>query len=561
MSVRLTERLARAAIIIVSTSGIALSAFAAPPKYRLTRIPLPGIQGLSDSLGLEFNDAGDVLIRFYNGQRPATQTTFLYKDGTLIDMAPNARQVLGFGMNGRGDVVGQFVDEDANIFAFVFINGEFIKLPASVQLPAGNFVLHEGSAVNDAGLVLGQGTFQSDGSNGSFLWNNGTISLLPPGPFSSVDGWDVNNAGEVTGGGRTPAGESHVFLRSDGETTDLGTIPGYSSITGVKIRKTGIIAGFGFITGNTMRVFRYFNGALVDLGSLGGESVDVYDMNNAGHIVGISEDPNGDFRAFLDNGQAMIDLGTFGGNTSSGASDITENGQICGAATRADGSSRAFIRLAGANAIVDLNALIADSDPLKPFVTLHDAVGVNEFGQILAQGTRQGFDNIRTYIASPIDSTMPVIKSKLTGDSGTNGWFTSNVALTWTVTDAQAPIARKSGCGAKNVTTDTAGVEFTCQAESIGGTATKTETIKRDTVAPTAAIARPANGAVYARNQTVLAKYSCADSLSGIWSCSGPVANGAAIDTSAPVSNRKFMVKATDRAGLIKTVTRTYSVQ
>jgi probable HAF family extracellular repeat protein len=430
-----------------------------------------------------------------------------------------------------------------------------------VQFPAGNFVLNEASAVNDAGLVFGQGNFQSDGSSGSFLWKNGAIGLLPRGPFSNVDAWDLNNAGEVTGTGRTPAGESHVFLRSGGVTTDLGTIPGYSFITGVKISETGFIAGFGFLAGNTMHVFRYSNGALVDLGSLGGERVDVYGINNAGRIVGVSEDPNGDFRAFLDDGRAMIDLGTFGGNTSSGASDITNNGQICGAATRADGSSRAFIRFAGASAIVDVNTLIADSDPLKPFVTLHDAVRVNEFGQILVQGKRQGFGNVRTYIASPIDSTKPVIKSNLSGDSGTNGWFTSNVALTWTVTDAQAPIARKSGCGAKNVTTDTAGVKFSCQAESIGGIATKTETIKRDTVAPTAMIARPANGAVYAINQTVIASYSCTDSLSGIRSCNGPVANGEAVDTSAPVSNRKFMVKATDNAGLTKTVTRTYSVQ
>ncbi len=554
MSVRLADQLARAAVILASTAGIAFCASAATPKYKLTRVPLPGIQGLSDSLGLELNEAGDVMIRFYNGRQPTTQTTFLFKDGSLIDFAPDATQVFGFGMNRRGDIVGQFVDNE-RVGAFVYVNEEFVKLPAD------DFVPLEGSVVNDAGLVVGAGNFQPNGLFRSFFWDKGVITLLPLGTFTSLSAWDMNNAGQVTGGGGTLAGESHVFLYRDGETMDLGTVPGYSGITGVKISETDIIAGFGFTTGNTMRVFRYVNGAMIDLGSLGGERVDVYDLNYAGHIVGISQNPNGDFRAFLDDGRAMIDLGTFGGSSSSGASSITDNGQISGSATRADGSSRAFIYGAGTNSILDLNTLIADTDPLKPFVTLHDAVRVNEFGQILAQGKRSGFANERTYIVSPIDSTKPVIKSKLTGIRGTNGWFTGDVALAWTVTDAQAPIAKKSGCGAKSVTADTTGEKFTCQAASIGGAATKTITIRRDTVAPTATITRPANGAVYARNQTVLARYSCADSLSGIQSCSAPVANGAAIDTSAPVSNVKFTVKATDKAGLVKTVTRTYSVQ
>jgi probable HAF family extracellular repeat protein len=554
MVVRRACRISLSAVLAAALVGTAASATAAPPKYRLIRVPLPGVQGLTDSLGLELTESGDAMMRFYNGLRPTTQTTYLYKDGALINFAPDMTQALGVGMNERGDIVGQFVD-DEGVGAFVYIDGVFSKLPAGVFVPL------EASLVNDAGLVVGPGSFPPDGLFRSFFWKEGAISLLPLGSFTTIFAADLNNAGDVAGSGTTTAGESHVFLHRDGETVDLGTLPGYSSITSTVMSETGIIAGFGFLTGNTSHAFRYSNGALVDLGNLGGELVDVYDVNKVGHIVGVSERANGDRRAFLDDGRAMVDLGTLGGSSSEGASDITDNGQICGSATNADGSARAFIYGVGSKEMLDLNSLIADSDPLKPFVTLHDAVRVNEYGQILAQGKRQGFRNERTYIASPIDSTKPVIKSKLAGDRGTNGWFTSNVVLTWNVTDAQAPIARKEGCGEKSVSADTGGRKFSCRAVSIGGAATRSVTIKRDTHAPTATIRTPANGAIYSRNQVVLAAYNCADALSGIRRCDAPVANGAAIDTSVRVTNKRFTVKATDGAGLMKTVTRTYSVR
>jgi hypothetical protein len=99
-------------------------------------------------------------------------------------------------------------------------------------------------------------------------------------------------------------------------------------------------------------------------------------------------------------------------------------------------------------------------------------------------------------------------------------------------------------------------------ADRAGNTATASATYTVvDRTAPTIALGTPADGAVYALGQQVAADYSCADEAggSGLATCSGPVADGAAIDTTS-VGDKKFEVKATDNAGNPASKSVTYSV-
>lgn len=82
-----------------------------------------------------------------------------------------------------------------------------------------------------------------------------------------------------------------------------------------------------------------------------------------------------------------------------------------------------------------------------------------------------------------------------------------------------------------------------------------------DSSAPTILIASPAEGATYLLGQSVFADYSCEDESggSGIASCTGSVANGAAIDT-ASVGAKTFTVTAEDNAGNISVEEVTYNV-
>src|SRR5215217_4702347 len=84
------------------------------------------------------------------------------------------------------------------------------------------------------------------------------------------------------------------------------------------------------------------------------------------------------------------------------------------------------------------------------------------------------------------DSTPPVITPDVSGTLGNNGWYTSNVSVSWTVTDAESAVTSKSAsCDTTTIiNTDTTGQTVSCTATSAGGTDTKSVTIKRDATAP-----------------------------------------------------------------------------
>jgi DNA-binding beta-propeller fold protein YncE len=82
----------------------------------------------------------------------------------------------------------------------------------------------------------------------------------------------------------------------------------------------------------------------------------------------------------------------------------------------------------------------------------------------------------------------------------------------------------------------------------------------RDETAPTVDLRTPADGAQYQLGEAVDADYSCADEGgSGLASCEGDVADGAALDTATPGAH-SFTVVARDEAGNETTVTHGYTV-
>jgi hypothetical protein len=77
---------------------------------------------------------------------------------------------------------------------------------------------------------------------------------------------------------------------------------------------------------------------------------------------------------------------------------------------------------------------------------------------------------------------------------------------------------------------------------------------------PSLAIASPINGATYTQGRVVSAAYSCAASAGAtLTACSGPVANGAGIDTQA-LGSHTFTVNARDDDGGAATGSVSYSV-
>lgn len=81
-----------------------------------------------------------------------------------------------------------------------------------------------------------------------------------------------------------------------------------------------------------------------------------------------------------------------------------------------------------------------------------------------------------------------------------------------------------------------------------------------DKTVPQINLSIPSDGAIYLLNATVNAAYGCTDSLSGVASCNGTVANGAAIHSST-VGQKQFTVDGSDVAANTASRTNNYSVQ
>jgi hypothetical protein len=146
-----------------------------------------------------------------------------------------------------------------------------------------------------------------------------------------------------------------------------------------------------------------------------------------------------------------------------------------------------------------------------------------------------------------IDRSAPTVTPHVSGTLGDNGWYTSNVELTWTTADGNSPIDSSDGCDASSLTSDTAGETFTCTATSAGGSTTQSLTIKRDATAPQLEFAAPvpaANAAGWHGGDVNIA-FTASDATSGVASTSG---SSPAL-VSGTGANLSVDVEVTDNAG------------
>jgi len=137
----------------------------------------------------------------------------------------------------------------------------------------------------------------------------------------------------------------------------------------------------------------------------------------------------------------------------------------------------------------------------------------------------------------------------ISGTSGANGWYTSNVTVNWVVTGA----ANSTGCDARTLTADTKGVTLSCSAANLDGTSTasKSRTFKIDKTPPTvtATPSRRANKTGW-YNHPVAVAFAGTDATSGVAACTsasyaGPdtataAVSGSCTDVAGNVGASKF---------------------
>jgi hypothetical protein len=185
-----------------------------------------------------------------------------------------------------------------------------------------------------------------------------------------------------------------------------------------------------------------------------------------------------------------------------------------------------------------------------------DVVSQRDFSAMASPGSkdRYGF-TVERSTSSSLNRILvpPLIEAAVSGTLGNNGWYVSDVGVSWNVTPL-SDITSMSGCQPLTVTSDTLGATFTCTATNADGTTSKSVTIKRNATPPAITVLRTPPPNANGWNNTDVTVSFTASALSGIASVSGPVT------LTSEGANQMVTGTATSLAGISASVTVTVNI-
>jgi hypothetical protein len=166
------------------------------------------------------------------------------------------------------------------------------------------------------------------------------------------------------------------------------------------------------------------------------------------------------------------------------------------------------------------------------FVFTRESLQGLEDAELVPQIHYLDADGMRRIAEVFIDETPPAITPQVSGTQGENGWYVSDVALSWSVSDDETEVTSENGCHPETIDADGTH-DRTCAAISGGGTSSETVEIKRDATPPT--IVGTFSGAPNAAGwfmSDVVVSWDCGDDTSGVASCTAPETLGEGADQS-----------------------------
>ena len=316
--------------------------------YRLTRIGVDTF-GIVDPVVADMNESGEMAATNQSGFT-GQQRALLLRDGMVIEL---------------GDLMG------------------------------GASPITQARAINDLTQITGVTEVQ--GASGQeirgFLWEAGQMRDLGIESLSGTGLTDINNRGQIAGN-VFQSGTNLPILWEDGRTTFLESLPcpGFRFGLAQAINENGVIVGTS-AAGVGERAVMWRNGEVMVLpptsSSLeSGIAVDVNDRDEAiGRYARIGEELDVFPVSYLwsEGGVTVLPpLDRPEGSQAAIAASINNEGQIVGLTRFGSGASLATLWQEGA--VVELNALVSDDDPLKPFVTLTFGTKITDSGLIIAIG-------------------------------------------------------------------------------------------------------------------------------------------------------------------------------
>ena len=292
------------------------------------------------------------------------------------------------GINDEGDL-GLSVMTGGTTAVYLWHRGTMTNLGGLVPSPP--FV--EGGALNDRVQVVGTTISPSSGFMCGVIWQHGQMTQLPsPAGSTDVFGMAVNLLGQVAGQSFDANFNSSGVLWDHGQAILLPGIVGGTYTQGIGINNRGDVFGVSYDAANVPNTVVWRQGAL----TVAIKGVIPNAINDLGQIVGSAGTP------FVWQNGTTTPLPLIEG-TGGTAQAINDFGQIVGSVITPAGSSSALLWTNGN--VVDLNTLVATSDPLQPYVHLQVGRLINNVGQIVATGVdSRANPNFaqNTYLLTPV---------------------------------------------------------------------------------------------------------------------------------------------------------------
>jgi len=205
-----------------------------------------------------------------------------------------------------------------------------------------------GFGINNSGTMTGSAR-NTNGKSVAFLLKNNDLWFsaeeVSPNGLPEIR-FSINDPGDIAGHKIVPGGIIPVVWKN-GQAYELQPLPGQQYGEVYDINNAGQMVGESlngnYVSPTTMRATVFsLKGDPIDLGTLGGAKASAAGINEDGNIVGVADNASGQSHAFLYKEGVMQDLGTLGGTTSN-ANAINNNGEIVGRSLLANGAIRAFL--------------------------------------------------------------------------------------------------------------------------------------------------------------------------------------------------------------------------
>jgi len=315
-------------------------------------------------------------------KQPATYRLTLIWDG-FVDPIRGGQDVRVGGLNDLG-AVAVTLDDQFGLRSFIWHDGEIQEVGFSLLL----------LGINDRSQVVGFDISGLDRAH-AFVWRDGNLVFLQARSgeplFSAVD---INNHGQVIVGYADPQGGGHSAIWRRGVLTRLDPPPGLVGGAG-RLNNRGVAVGSATAgPGTNSLPLLWQDGTVMQIelppGAIGGSSGDINDhgtvIANAFFPTRVGE-PFGHVTAYVwKDGEITLLPALTSEHQNSSAGSINNRGVVVGSSGTNPGQTfRADATIWRGGRAADLNELIGDEDPLKPFVHLESAELINNRGQIVVR--------------------------------------------------------------------------------------------------------------------------------------------------------------------------------